>query len=141
MIRKAKLDDIHELMAIEEECFAKPYSYDTFYNDLNDEKVIVFVEEIAGKIVAFISLYCFLGEANLQQIAVSNKFRNNKIAQNLVSYAISYLKGCNAEKLYLEVNEQNVVAISIYEKLGFKKVITRKNYYGNMSALIYEMML
>ena len=37
----------------------------------------------------------------------------------------------NLKKLNLEVRENNINAIKFYEKLGFVKVRTIKNYYGN----------
>lgn len=141
MIRRAELKDIESLMEIENACFSKPYSYETFLSDLGNDKVTIFVNEQSGKVIGFVSIYCFMGEANLQQVAVFEKYRGNKVAQNLILYGIGYLKGINAEKFYLEVNEQNQIAIRIYEKLGFKKVVTRKNYYGDKSAIVYEMLL
>lgn len=141
MIRRANLKDIDCLMEIENSCFSKPYSYETFLSDLQNDKIAIFVNEQSGNIIGFISVYCFMGEANLQQIAVLEKHRGKKVAQNLILHSIDYLKEIKAEKYYLEVNEQNQIAIRIYEKLGFKKVVTRKNYYGNKSAIVYEMLL
>ena len=40
----------------------------------------------------------------------------------------------NLKKLNLEVRENNINAIKFYEKLGFVKVRTIKNYYGNENA-------
>ena len=102
---------------------------------------MMFVYLKNNKVVGYISIYNFMGEANLQKIAVLENERRNGIATQLIDYAILELKKRNAEKLYLEVNERNLIAISVYEKLGFKKVSTRNNYYGNDSAIIFEMKL
>ena len=141
MIRMATELDLQELMQIENECFSRPYSSESFLQDLRGDKVKVFVKILNEKIVGFISLYIFLDEANLQQIAVLEDFRRKGIASELIEYSIEYLKLNKVKKFYLEVNETNFVAIKTYEKFGFKQVVTRKNYYGNQSAVVYELML
>ena len=141
MIRMATELDLQELMQIENECFSRPYSSESFLQDLRGDKVKAFVKILNEKIVGFISLYIFLDEANLQQIAVLEDFRRKGIASELIEYSVEYLKQNKVKKFYLEVNETNFVAIKTYEKFGFKQVVTRKNYYGNQSAVVYELML
>ena len=141
MIRIATELDLQELMQIENECFSRPYSSESFLQDLRGDKVKAFVKILNEKIVGFISLYIFLDEANLQQIAVLEDFRRKGIASELIEYSVEYLKQNKVKKFYLEVNETNFVAIKTYEKFGFKQVVTRKNYYGNQSAVVYELML
>lgn len=141
MIRMATELDLQELMQIENECFSRPYSNESFLQDLRGDKVKAFVKILNEKIVGFISLYIFLDEANLQQIAVLEDFRRKGISSELIEYSVEYLKQNKVKKIYLEVNETNFVAIKTYEKFGFKQVVTRKNYYGNQSAVVYELML
>jgi len=141
VIRLATVKDIDQLMEIENTCFSHPYSVESFLSDIEGDKVKIFVEEDKGVLIAFISVYVFLDESNLQQIAVLEKYRKKGIASNLINYAIQYLIENGVKRFYLEVNENNLIAIKVYEKLGFQKVITRKNYYGNQSAIVYERLL
>lgn len=141
MIRIAKECDLDDIIKIERDCFARPYSGELILQDLRGDKVKTFVYAENETIVGFISVYVFLDEANLQQIAVESKHRNKGIASALLQYVINYLKHQPVVKFYLEVNENNLIAIKTYEKFGFKKVVTRKNYYGNQNALVYELML
>ena len=82
--------------------------------------------------------YYFLDEANLQKIAVLDSYRRKGIATQLIENVEKELLANNIEIFYLEVNEHNLIAISVYEKLGFDKLSTRKNYYGNDSAIIFQ---
>lgn len=141
MIRIANECDLNGIVEIEQDCFARPYSSESILQDLRGDKVKTFVYVENETIVGFISVYVFFDEANLQQIAVTSKYRNKGIASVLLQYAINYLKQQPVVKFYLEVNENNLIAIKTYEKFGFKKVVTRKNYYGNQDALVYELML
>ena len=49
-----------------------------------------------------------------------------------------YLTEKNVEILFLEVEEDNLPAINLYTKLGFKKTFERKNYYGAKNAHIMQ---
>ncbi len=141
MIRPAGVADLAALMEIENACFDRPYSAESVLGDLKGDKVKTFVFQDGDNILGFISVYVFLDEANLQQIAVLESHRKKGYAKALILNAIDYLKQNKIKKFYLEVNETNKIAISLYEKLGFEKVITRKNYYGSNSAMVYEMLL
>lgn len=138
MIRRADGNDALELYNLEMLSFANPYSLNTIQNDLMSDKVAVFVYVKNDSIVGYISIYYFMGEANLQKVVVAESYRRQGIATQLIQYAIDFLKNQNIDKFYLEVNEHNVVAIGVYEKLGFERISTRKNYYGSESAIIYE---
>ena len=141
MIRLATDKDALNIYNLEIINFNNPYSIDTIKKDLDNDKIKIFVYEKSNQILGYISVYYFLDEANLQKIVVSESERRKGIASELINYSIEYLKQNNIEKYYLEVNENNLIAIKVYEKLGFKKVSTRKNYYGSDSEIIFEMKL
>ena len=138
MIRRAVLADAIDIYNLELACFTNNYSLSTIQSDLESDKVMIFVYEDKGKIVGYISIYYFLDEANLQKIAVLDSYRRKGIATQLIESVEKELLANNIEIFYLEVNEHNLIAISVYEKLGFNKLSTRKNYYGNDSAIIFQ---
>lgn len=87
-------------------------------------------------IVAFAGIWKVLDEVHITNIAARKDFRNqgigSKIFENLLELA--YSKDVNS--ITLEVSENNIPAIKIYEKFGFEKVGFRKNYYGNNNSAI-----
>lgn len=141
MIRLATEKDALSIYNLEMLNFNNPYSIETIKSDLGNDKVKVFVYEKTDEIIGYISIYYFLDEANLQKVVVNESYRRKGIATELINHAIDYLKSQNVSKFYLEVNEKNLVAIKVYEKLGFNRVSTRKNYYGEDSAIIFEMLI
>lgn len=141
MIRVAKLDDSLDIYNLEMSCFSNNYSLKTIQADISNDKNVIFLYEKDGNIIGYISVYYFLDEANLQKIAVIEKERRKGVATQLIQHSIEFLKSKGIDKYYLEVNEHNLIAISVYEKLGFKKISTRKKYYGNDDAVILEMQL
>ena len=70
-------------------------------------------------------------EADIVDIIIQKEFRNQGLGSSLINYALCTN---NLKKLNLEVRENNINAIKFYEKLGFVKVRTIKNYYGNENA-------
>ena len=54
---------------------------------------------------------------------------------------ISICKDLNLLSLSLEVNEDNLPAIHLYEKFSFKKLGLRKNYYHGKNGIIMQYLM
>lgn len=61
------------------------------------------------------------------------KFRNMGVATKLINEIINDYEINN---ITLEVSVDNCVAIKLYEKLGFKSVALRKEYYNGTDAFL-----
>jgi ribosomal protein S18 acetylase RimI-like enzyme len=80
--------------------------------------------------------------AEIDFVAVSSEQQRKGIGRILVSFAIEAAEHFGAEKILLEVGRENKSANSLYTKLGFKQIATRKNYYkGTEDALILEYLI
>ncbi len=81
-------------------------------------------------------------ESELLRIAVADKFKRLGIGANLMKAYKENLKG-HCDKFFLEVRESNQGAKSLYEKMGYKSISTRKDYYSNPkeNACIYSLEL
>ena len=69
-----------------------------------------------------------LDEGCLEKIAVADAWRRQGVAEAILSAFIRFGRA-NLAFLTLEVRESNRAAIGLYEKLGFRPVGRRKNYY------------
>ncbi|MBR3599245.1 MAG: ribosomal protein S18-alanine N-acetyltransferase [Lachnospiraceae bacterium] len=80
------------------------------------------------------------GETELLRIAVADKFKKAGIGRQLMDAYIDDLKD-HCDKYFLEVRESNEVARGIYEKVGYKSISVRKNYYKDPKedGVIYSM--
>ena len=72
----------------------------------------------------------------INQINILNKYRRNGHASELMKYLIAKNKNIS-----LEVKCDNIPAIKLYEKHGFKKVAIREGYYDGVDGhlMILEM--
>ena len=90
-----------------------------------------YVAKIDGKLVGYIFLEK-TDEINISRIAVKKEYQNHGIATKLIEFAKSE---ANKEglKLSIEVSDNNVTALKLYKKMGFKLRRLRKNYYADGS--------
>ena len=126
--------DIEEIK-MNYEKFPNIWDFNTFEDDSKTSKYMVAKQNY--QIVGFISTQTVLDELEIMNIVTRQDKRNRGIASNLISYVI---RKNNVNKIKLEVNENNKVAISIYKKFGFRPVGLRKNYYhGKENAILMSM--
>ena len=123
MIKKISSDDLKDFELLNEN---NPYSnyIGYFYDD-----------EITGYI-EYLTIY---DRIEISNIFVKDEYRNRKIGTNMLKYLIDISKGFI--NITLEVKEDNIYAIKLYENLGFKKVATREGYYNGVDGILMELIL
>lgn len=89
----------------------------------------IFIARIENKIVGYILLYKREGKKNgyryrkeldIDAMGVDEEFRNQGIGSKLLEYVRDYAKENGYTDLRLTVNEENLNARHLYEKMGFK---------------------
>ena len=111
--------------------FDKLYDLNKLLND-NINKIYVYdYEEILG----FIHLTVLNNEIDIINIIVKDTYRNKQIGTKLLKHV---LKIYNNHIFYLEVSEDNISAIKLYEKFNFKTINKRVKYYEDKDALIMK---
>jgi ribosomal-protein-alanine N-acetyltransferase len=84
------------------------------------------VAELADKVVGFlVSRQTAPGEREILNLAVDPLARRKGVARALLAHELRGRQG----EWFLEVRESNVEALNLYEKLDFKRVAVRNNYY------------
>lgn len=68
-------------------------------------------------------------EAELLTIVVANKWQSKGVGKSLLRAAIDDLTMTPARRLFLEVEDANLAAISLYKGLGFADIARREGYY------------
>ena len=96
----------------------------SFFENLNNIKYIFETENSYLILLDSIDVY------EIFEIAVRNSEKRKGLASELLS------KLPNDKEIFLEVNENNIAAINLYEKFGFKQISIRKKYYNNKDDAI-----
>ena len=107
--------------------------YKENYNPIINEYTKIYTYTMDKKVVAFLIFTIMYDKCEIIDIFVKSDYRNKKIAQMLINELSS---DYNLDNITLEVSESNIPAINLYEKLGFKKVATRKNYYKDSNGIL-----
>ena len=90
--------------------------------------------EINDEIIGYIEYAIIYDKAELNYIFIDNKYRKKGYAQELLNYMLSNLS--NVINITLEVNINNIGAINLYLKNGFKVVSKREKYYDGTDAYL-----
>ena len=94
-----------------------------------------------GEIIGFAGIKIIVDTADIMNIVVKKSWRKQGVGNLLLSNLISICKISNLSSLSLEVNEDNLPAIHLYEKVGFKKIGLRKNYYNWKDGIIMQYLM
>lgn len=126
MIKEVKLEVVKDIL---KGAFEKEIATPLLDNPYN--KSLIFIEDdIIKGILNYDLIY---DRIEINYIVVIEKYRNLKIASKLLDYLI---KNNNVLNITLEVNENNIAAINLYKKFGFKNVVIREKYYNNENAIM-----
>ena len=98
--------------------------------------IITYVEK--DKIIGFLLYSLIYDRIEIEQFEVITKERGKGIGDKLLKYLIEKYQDTDIKNITLEVKEDNIVAINLYEKYGFKKVSTREKYYDGINGLLME---
>ena len=111
--------------------FPNSWNYKTLEEDYHNSKYIVAKQN--NEIVGFAGTKTILDEMDIMNIVIRADKYNQGIASNMLSYLI---RKNNVKKINLEVNGNNIKAIKLYSKFGFKEVGSRKKYYDGKDDAI-----
>lgn len=141
LYRAVSAIDASLLSGLHEASFPHPWTEKAFLDLLVLPTVSGGVAYIDEEPCGFYLCQQALEEAEVLTVCVVPSMRRRRIGVSLMAHMQAFLKERGSEKLFLEVAADNVSAISLYEKTGFKKTGCRKNYYktdnGSKDALLF----
>ncbi|OGD15731.1 MAG: ribosomal-protein-alanine N-acetyltransferase [Candidatus Aminicenantes bacterium RBG_16_66_30] len=131
-IRRMREDDLPAVRAIEGLSFSNPWSDNTFRGEIQNMPVsspLVVVRRPGEEVVGYIIYWQIRDDVQVNNIAVHPECRGLGLGEAMMRFAIAKVRAAGAEFMTLEVRQSNVAAVTLYKKLGFEVLGTRKNYY------------
>ena len=93
-----------------------------------------------NEIVGFTAILETPPDAEIHNLFICNELRGRGVGKILLKEAIQMMSA-EVENLYLEVSEDNNIAIALYKSLGFEEIGVRKNYYRKGSIASNAIMM
>ena len=139
MIRPATADDADAVAALEADCLGA----DAWSHGLVAEGVAgsvptlaYLVDEDDGVVVGYAAVSVVADIAELQRIAVAPARRRAGRASALLDAVVATSRAGGADRLLLEVRDDNAAALAFYAARGFVEVDRRRRYYRDGTTAV-----
>lgn len=146
---------ISAIAMLEKRCFSDPWSENVIASALGSGNYIfsyIYAAEddletreklrAEGNVPGMIGYACGLisfDQCEVQRVCVLKEFRKRGFGERLMTELLTAFNAVGASSVFLEVRAGNVPARMLYEKLGFREIGTRKAYYADDDAAVYEL--
>ena len=122
---------VSQIALLEKLCFSDPWNEASVASELENPLSLWLVALDGERVAGYVGSQSVMGEADMMNVAVHPDYRRQGIAEALIASLVEKLRGNEVYCLLLEVRASNDPAKALYEKLGFREVGRRKNYYRN----------
>lgn len=118
------------IAALETEIFHDAWNENVLCEMLENDVNYIYVAIIDNNVAGYYCMQLVAGESELLRIAVAPDVRRKGIGNLLMKNMEEECILQNCERIFLEVNEKNVGAFSLYEQNQYTVISKRKDYYG-----------
>lgn len=137
-LRRATLDNLPELLAIDSACFASPWAEASWRAELEHGSLVLLAEPpTLGLACATI----LVDACELRRIAVMPDARGRGLGRDLLFAVIAHARAIGCDRVELEVADDNVAALHLYRAAGFAEVGRRPRYYHHADAVLMTLPL
>lgn len=131
--------DIFEVLEIEKQGFANPWSEDELLSCLRNRNCIAMVAEIGEKVVGYMIYELEKTRLNLIKLAVHSGYRRRGVGSDMILKLIGKLSGHRRPILSVTLRETNLGAQLFFKRLGLKAIRVVKNHFDDSGEDAYEM--
>jgi len=123
---------LDEVLAIEQSAYSHPWSIGNFKDSAKSGyHMVVLLGEDHGRerVIGYLVAMEGVDEVHLLNITVAPAWQGHGLGSGLLTSLCDWSRQRQAQWLWLEVRASNARAMAVYQRLGFKRVGTRKAYY------------
>ncbi|MEM2368297.1 MAG: ribosomal protein S18-alanine N-acetyltransferase [Candidatus Bathyarchaeia archaeon] len=141
IIEAASTKHLDKLYEIETECFKKEaFTKEQIARLLLDQNCISLIAKHEKEIIGFIVGIVYAEDdttiGHILTIDVSPRYHRRGVGTKLLQEMEKIFKDKNVKMIRLEVREDNIAALNLYDKLGYKKIRKLRRYYGDAHGLL-----
>jgi len=143
-LREMTLADVDEVLRIEQQVHAHPWTRGNFTDALGSGSVCKVFED-GAEILGYAVLMPALDEIELLDISIAAQHQRKGLGRKLLTEIMAMAHGMNMRRMLLEVRPSNAAALSLYRAAGFGQIGLRRGYYpsdnGREDAIVMERIL
>ena len=132
---------IDAVAALEQTCFADPWSAAALAEELDNPHAVFLVAVEGNDVLGYVGMHHVLDEGFITNVAVSADARRRGVARALLKHLAEYGVSNRLYRITLEVRVGNVPARTLYEGEGYKPDGVRPKFYSHPTedAAIYSL--
>jgi ribosomal-protein-alanine N-acetyltransferase len=125
--------ELPQVLELDQICLGGWWSLDAYRREINSPNstllIITISDQQGKKVIGIGCLWAILEEAHITLLAIHPDFQGQGLGKILLLSLLEDAVKRQLARATLEVKETNHIALSLYEKFGFKIAGRRKNYY------------
>lgn len=128
-----KVGDLPAVLAIEEQAFPVPWSFQNFLHEVTQNPFACnrVVRSSQETVEAYANAWMVDGEVRINNLAVRAASRRQGHGEALLRHVLNLGRRVGCIRATLEVRPSNLAALCLYRKLGFSVVGRWKGYYSD----------
>ncbi len=136
--------DLDAVVAIEREVFLFPWTCGNFSDSIRAGYHCLTLEQ-GGEVCGYGVMTIGVEEAHLLTLSIAACWQRKGWGERLLRHFIHIAKEQGARTMFLDVRESNCGAARLYERIGFRQIARRRDYYpamgGREDSLVMELAL
>jgi [ribosomal protein S18]-alanine N-acetyltransferase len=128
-LKRATLDDLDRLAALERICFDRPWSPALLQEELDQPCSRIWIALEGSRATAYAIVRVLPGAGELLRIGVVPERRRHGLGGALLAAAASEVRRSGGDELQLEARADNREANALYRRHGFRESGRRGRYY------------
>ncbi|WP_341727900.1 GNAT family N-acetyltransferase [Brooklawnia sp.] len=132
IVSTANRNDLTALLGLEESGFARSerWSAASWVSELDALHRLVLVSRDSSGVEAVACFSVLDDTAELLRVIVEPGQRGRGVGRRLVSVGKEWAEASGADRMLLEVRQDNAAALGLYCAAGFEPISRRRDYYG-----------
>jgi ribosomal-protein-alanine N-acetyltransferase len=134
VVEPANLRDAPRLAQLHRASFHRGWGADEFEQILIEKNALAHRLRRGNSTIGFIVSRIAADEAEILSVVIATKYRGKGYSRDLLRTHLGHLAGYGLKTVFLEVEENNRPARSLYQRAGFRVVGRRERYYKDANG-------
>lgn len=138
ILKKITHQDLPEIQKMERAVYPNPWSEKSMASSIQHSSChgVKMCSADGAQVLGYAFLLISCDDAELLNLTIKPEHQAQGLGEKLLRQLLSMGKEAGVKRVFLEVRKSNIVAIKLYQKLGFQSISDRKNYYHHNG--VYE---